>query len=152
MTKSIKRFTASFLAAMLVLTTLCTTAFAAGTIKATVSGEIGNKKISYSYSVDSKLTTARIGFYTTPTESTYLLTFSPASGSGATIYFNDFFTGEELAKLTVPQSGGGMPGSFITSVNLGKYKFVDVSIKSNSSSTAKGWFTIEGVFYEDDHN
>lgn len=78
MTKTIKRFTAAFLAAILVLTTLCTTAFAAGTINASVSGNDGNKKVSYTYSVYSSATKADVGFVTTSKASSYLITFSPA--------------------------------------------------------------------------
>lgn len=148
MTKLIKRFTISFCAALLVMTTLCTNVFAAATINASVSGDIGNKKITYSYSVSSSLTTAKTGFYTTSAANSYFLTFSPASGSSATIYFYDFFTEELLDSLTVTVSGGGMPSSFITSVDLGKDRFVCVKIKSNSSTNASGWFTIEGVLYE----
>ncbi len=145
MTKAIKKFTVYFCAMLLVMTTLCTSVFAAGTIDATVSGDIGNKNISYSYSVNSSLTTAKTGFLTTSTANSYLLTFSPASGSSATLYFYDWGTNELLDTLTVTVNGGGMPSSFITSVDLGKDKFVYVKIKSNSSTNASGWFTIERV-------
>lgn len=142
MTKT-KKFTISFCIVLIVLTTLCTSVFAVGNISATVSEN--GKKISYSYSVSSSLTTAKTGFCTTSTANSYFLTFSPASGSSATIYFYDFFTRELLDSLTVTVSGGGMPSSFITSVDLGKDRFVCVKIKSNSSTNASGWFTIEGV-------
>ncbi|HBH95104.1 MAG TPA: hypothetical protein DDX91_05080 [Ruminococcaceae bacterium] len=149
MTKLIKRFTISFCAALLALTTLCANAFAAEPIKASVSGDMGSKRITYSYSVSSKPTQASIGFYTADTANSYLITFSPASGSSATIYFYESFSDKLLDSLTVPiKAGGGMPSSFITSADLGKYKFVYVVIKSNSSSNASGWFTIEGVYSE----
>lgn len=153
MTKLIKRFTISFCAALLVMTTLCTNVFAAATINTSVSGDIGNTMITYSYSVNSTPTTASIGFLTTQTENSYIITFSPASGSGATIYFYNYFTGQLLDSLTVPiKAGGGMPSSFVTSVDLGINNFVSVKIKSdsssNSSSNASGWFTIERVVYD----
>lgn len=148
MTKSIKRLTASFLAAMLVLTTLCTSAFAAGTITSNVSGETGNLKISYSYSVDDESTKARTGFITTPTESLYTVRFTPASGESARICFYDWWTRTYLAGFTVPVNGGGMPSSFWTTVDLGKSSYVYVTIQSNSSTIASGRFTIEGVSLE----
>lgn len=41
-----------------------------------------------------------------------------------------------------------MPSSFVTSVDLGINNFVSVKIKSNSSSNASGWFTIERDVYD----
>ncbi len=149
MTKSIKRFMVVSCATLLAFMTLCTSAFAAGTIDARVSGDIGNKTISYSYSVNSDPTIASIGFFTTTEKNTYSFSFSPASGSSATIYFYNWGTEELLYSLTVPMSGGGMPSSFLNSVDLGKNRIVYIKIQSNSStSNANGWFTIEGVYYE----
>lgn len=149
MTKSIKRFAVSFCAVLLVFTTLCTSAFAAGTINANVTGNYGYKKISYSYTVDHILSRASVGFVTTGENSSYILTFSPASGSSATIYFCEWGTDYILDSLTVPKSGSGMPSSFIASVDLGKNKFVSVYIQSDDpTSNASGWFTIEGLLCE----
>lgn len=147
MAKTIKRFTAAFLAAVLVLTTLCTTAFADGTINVSVSGDYGSKNVSYSYSVDELPITSNVGFVTNQRTSSYILTFSPASGSSATVFFYERGKDDNpLATLTVPKSVGGMPSSFTASVNLGKKKSVYVIIESTSTIKATGWVTVEGVF------
>ncbi len=122
--------------------------FAVGTINASVSGASGNKTITYSYSVDSSPTTAKTGFYTTSTANSYSLTFNPASGSSATIYFYESITGKLLDSVYVTINGGGIPSSFETTVDLGVDKFVSVIIKSNSSSNASSRFTIKGVEHE----
>ncbi len=148
MTKSIKKITAVFCAALLTFAALCTGAFAAGTIDEEISGDVGNKKITYSYSVNSTPTASYTAIMTTTTANSYSLRFSPASESSATIYFYDWYTHKLLDILNVPMSGGGMPSSFITSVDLGINTVVYVKIKSNSSTNASGWFTIEGVLSE----
>lgn len=109
---------------------------------------MGNKNITYSYSVNSTPTMSNIAFITTTTANSYSLRFSPAFGASATINFYDWSTNELLDRVNVPKSGGGIPSSLLTSVNLGINKFVCVTVQSNSSSNASGWFTIEGVLYE----
>ncbi len=146
MKKLFKKMAAVCTAAILMVTVLCTYAFAAGTVDISRSGSAGNYTVKYSYSSVDNAGVSGGGFIT-GNYTTYNISFSPVSGTSASIVIRNHSTGANEVSIAVPQVvSGGMPGSFSISASLKANTRYDIIFSSGSKSvTVNGSVTIPHI-------
>ncbi|MDE6727570.1 MAG: hypothetical protein K2J80_06480 [Oscillospiraceae bacterium] len=152
MKKALKKVTAVFLVVVIAFQAICTSAFAYGSSTATVSGDTGNKKISFSYTVKGKYTTLEVqkgvnGFFASKGGS-YLVSFSPTSGEGTSICICDSFTRTKIVAIQVPKYFSGMPTSLSRTVDIPANTFCYIQIANSGTIETSGTFTIDRVYME----
>ena len=157
MTKTIKKATAVFIAAIITVVSLCVTAFAVGTGDYTVNTEAGTKgttviieysnvsndfsRVSGPNDYGSYLNTFKTGSATT-----YTLSFTPSIGAATTVSFCDQDSTNEIGRITIPKWSSGMPSTLTTTVTLRSNYYYAIKMKSNSSTiNASGTLRIDGL-------
>lgn len=146
MKKLFKRISVVCLAAIMMVTVLCTYAFAAGNVTVSRSGNAGNYTVEYSYTDVDRAGTSAGGFIT-GNYTTYSISFTPVLGTSAIIYIRNHDTKVNEVTITAPQVvSGGMPDSFSVSRTLKPNTRYDILFKSGSTSVkANGSVTIPHI-------
>ncbi len=146
MKKLFKRMAAVCTAAILMVTVLCTYAFAGGNVTVSRSGSAGNYTVKYSYTDVDYDGNDQVGFIT-GNFTTYSISYTPVVGTKANIYIRNHDTESNEVTITAPQVvSGGMPGSFSISASLKANTRYDIIYSSESKSvTANGSVTIPHI-------
>ena len=153
MTKTLKKIAAVCMAVIMMVTVLCTYAFASGTVTGTLRGSGTDSYMYYSFDVDGASysatnndshygQTSKNGFVTSANKR-YQITFEGLK-VGATVYIFSESTKTQVCSFIIPVYTSGMPTlSYFAELDAGQYY---VKVVSNSKDTySTGSFRVYGI-------
>lgn len=144
-----KKITAVFMTVIMALGIFNFTALAAtGTVTAERTGSYGDYDVKFTYTNVGNTyiqASGRFSKFETEGDKSYMIEFSPAVGSGASIIIFNTYTKDEAINIIVPQVVSGMPTILTTYATLPEGEY---SVKVSSSlhdTIASGTVKILGV-------